>query len=225
MDSRSLLLVTGGLAILGGVVNGISDYLLQGGLAAGEAINTFENLPAVPYNQIYWGSIIGNAAIPLWMFGFWPVYKALEPAGPWLALPPVFLFVYLFALFPGYHGSYALYAAGFQAQFAGSPETIAPVTEMVERLIQYHDSIMLVIGVPMMVGSIWLIVAMLSGKTLYARWMVLLSPLLVPLTQSSIETLPAPYGAIIRPAWGTTLFTLFFLMSLIVCLRTKPRGA
>ncbi|MEM6412021.1 MAG: DUF6796 family protein, partial [Pseudomonadota bacterium] len=111
MDNTRMMRIAGILAVLGGVINGFADYLLQGGLILGPAVNTYENLANVDYDLVFWGTIIGNAAIPLWLLGFWPVYVALAPAGRWFALPTVILLGYGFSLFAGYHGFYALYAA------------------------------------------------------------------------------------------------------------------
>ena len=87
----SILLRTAGLlAVAGGLVNAVSDYLLQGGLVARRAVNTYEFLPEAPYDLVFLGSILGNAAIPLWLLGFFPVYVALAPAGRWLSIPVPF---------------------------------------------------------------------------------------------------------------------------------------
>ena len=222
MNGSNLLRTAGLLAILGGVLNGFADYLLQGGLVPRAGVNTYENLATVPYDMVYWGSIIGNAAIPLWLLGFWPVYVALAPAGKRLALPPVLFLGYGFSLFAGYHGSYALYAAGFQAQAQAPAELSDTMTLLVQRLHDYHDAVIVLIGMCVPVGSIWFTAVVLFCRTHFKRWMVIASPLIVPLTQPFIETLPAPWGGYIRPAWGTTIFTLFFLAATIVTWHVNP---
>lgn len=218
----SIVIRTAGLlAVAGGLVNAVSDYLLQGGLVTRSAVNTYEHLPQAPYDLVFLGSIVGNAAIPLWLLGFLPVYVALAPAGRWLSIPPVLLLGYAFSLFPGYHGSYALYAAGFQAERAAPPALSETVTTLAERLHGYHAALLSVIGVASIIGSLWFVVAVLSGRSRFARWMVVLSPIVVPFTQPFVEMLPAPFGGFIRPAWGTTIFTVFFLVATIVTWNVK----
>lgn len=208
-----LLRIAGILAIIGGIVNGFSDYLLQGGFIQQAAVNTYENLPNAPFDLVFLGSIIGNVAIPFWLVGFWPVYHALKPAGHWLSIPPVFILGYFYSLCPGYHGSYALYAAGFQAH-KQMPESEI-INTLVERLDAYHEAILAVIGVACIIGSIWFIIAILSRRTLFPLWAILLAPIVAPIIQPWIEMLPSPYGGFIRPAWGTTLMTLLFLVATI----------
>lgn len=211
------------LAIAGGLINAVSDYLLQGGLIARDAVNTYVNLPAAPFDLVFLGSIIGNAAIPLWLFGFLPVFVALAPAGRWWAVPPTLLLSYVFALFPGYHGAYALYAAGFQAERAAPAASLGVLKLMSSRLHDYHDALLGVIGLCSLTGGLWLAAAILSGRTRYARWMVLFTPLVVPLTQPLVEMLPAPVGGYVRPAWGTLLFSVFFFLSMVVTWNVRIR--
>jgi len=209
--NRTMLRSFGLLAIIGGLINAVSDYFLQGGLLARSAVNTYEHLPFAAYDLVAFGSIVGNIALPLWLLGFLPLYVALAPAGRWLSIPPVACLAYVFALFPGYHGSYALYAAGFQAERAITPASPEIFATMVERMHSYHDMMISVIGVFSVTGSILFLIAVLSGRTLFKRWMIILTPIVVPLTQPFIEMLPAPFGGYIRPAWGTLLFTLLFM--------------
>ena len=61
---------------------------------------TLEALQAVPYDLVFTGSLLGNAVIPLWLLGLWPVYVALAPAGRWLSLPPVFILGYALRALP-----------------------------------------------------------------------------------------------------------------------------
>ena len=216
MNGSMLVRSAGLLAVAGGIANGVGDYLLQGGPQPGPGVNTYAQLADAPYDRVFLGSLIGNAAIPLWLLGFWPVYLALAPAGRHLALPPVLFLAYAFSIFPGYHGSYALYAAGFQAQALAPAELSSTLATMVERMHAYHAAVLNLITISAPIGSLWFAAVVLFRETLFRRWMVIVSPILVPLTQPLAEMLPAPYGAYIRPAWGTTIFTLFFLSATIV---------
>ena len=196
--------------------------MLQGGPEPGPGVNTYAQLAEAPYEWVFVGSILGNAALPLWLLGFWPVYVALAPAGRHLALPPVLFLAYAFSLFPGYHGSYALYAAGFQAQAAAPAELASTLVTLVDRMEAHHAAVLNLITVGAPIGSLWFAAVVLFRHTLYPRWMALLSPILVPLTQPLAEMLPSPYGAYIRPAWGTTIFSVFFLISTILTWNVSP---
>jgi hypothetical protein len=211
------LRVAGGLAVLAGIVNAVADYLLRGGPAPVSAAEiTLEALGEVPFESVFAGSVLGVAVIPLWLLGLGPVYAALAPAGRWLALPPVLLFGYVFALAPGYHGAFALYAAGYHALGAVGAEARPILSEMIERFRAYHDALFLLFAVVASLGSLWFVVAVAFFRTRYSRWMAAASPILVPLLSPLAQALPAPAGGYVRPILGTTIFTLFFLVATVV---------
>jgi hypothetical protein len=209
--------VAGSLAVAGGLTNLVADYLLRGGPApvSGAAI-TLEALGSAPFDLVFAGSVLGAAAIPFWLLGLWPVYKALEPAGQWLAAVPVLFFAYGVALASGYHGSYAFYAAGYQALGAAAGNTEPILAEMIERFRAYHDALLMLMVPPWMVGSLVFVAVAAFFRTHYARWMAVASPILVPLTVPLAEALPAPLGGYVRPILGTAIWTLFFLVATIV---------
>lgn len=220
MKNHKLIITFGLLAILGGLINGVSDYLLQGGLRLDRAVNTFEYLPQAPFMDVYWGAVFGYASLPLWLAGLFPLYKCLEPAGKIYALPPVLIFGYALALFPGYHFTYAIYAAGFQATADPQLASELVISTLNQRLHLTHEGMINVFKFPMVISSFWFAALILSGRTHYKRWMFLMVPMLAPLLQPLVEMMPAPYGSLLRPAFGTAVFTLFFALATYVYWRT-----
>lgn len=210
MNKQILFKSAGILAIIGGLICYVSDHLLRGGVGPGPAISFIDALRTAPFGPVYWGSIIGYAALPLWLLGLWPLYRALEPAGPRLAAVPVILLGYALALFPGYHYAAALYALGFQVVDANSDSLLN------DQLMQVHDGALMAIAGPLTIASLWVVVLILTGKTRYARWMAIISPFLAPLAYSLAAMIPSPWGAYIIPGAGTLVFTLFFALALWV---------
>ena len=212
--------VAGGLAVAGGVANAVADFLLRGGPSPrpGSAF-TLESLGEVPFDLIFAGSVLGAVAIPLWIFGLLPVYRALEPAGRRTALVLVILFAYGITVAAGYHGAYVFYGVGYEVAGTVSEEARPVVAEMNERFRQVHDALLMAFVPPWMLASLGFVAVVLRGRTRYARWMVVLSPILVPITAPLGQALPAPFGGYIRPILGTTIWTAFFLMSTIVAWR------
>ncbi|MDJ0868631.1 MAG: hypothetical protein QNK03_21155 [Myxococcota bacterium] len=221
----STIRIAGCGAVLGGFANLVADYLLRGGPApvAGADI-TMEALATVPFESVFVGSILGAAAIPLWLLGLWPVYRALEPAGRGLALGIVLLFGYGIVVASGYHGTYAFHAVGYQALEAVGPESRPVLVEMMSRFRGHHDAHMLVFVVPWVAASFGFVVVVLFFRTHYARWMAVASPILVPITMPLVAALPSPVGGWVRPIHGTTIWTLFFLLTTIVTWRLDRDG-
>ncbi|MEM9648704.1 MAG: DUF6796 family protein [Bacteroidota bacterium] len=208
---KTLFKIAGLLAIFGGVVCYVSDHFLRGGIAPGPAIDIVEFLPTVPFEPVLWGSILGYAALPLYLLGLWPLYRALEPAGRLLASVPVVLLGYTFTLFPGYHYSAVLYSLGLRTAAESSNGLLT------EQLMQVHESALYVIMFPMATASIWIAILILSGKTLYARWMAFISPLLLPVVSPLIKKMiPSPWGAYVIPGSGTIVLILFIALAVWV---------
>jgi hypothetical protein len=215
--------VAGSLAVVGGLVNLVADYLLRGGPAPVSAAEIrLDTLGSVPFDSVFAGSVLGAAAIPFWLLGLWPVYEALRPAGRWLALAPVLFFAYGIVLASGFHGAFAFYAAGYYALGAVAAEARPAVAEMTERFRAYHDTMFVLLAVTWTLGSVGCIVVIAFFRTHYARWMAALSPLLVPLTMPLVQALPAPVGGYVRPIHGTAVWTLFFLVAAAVTWKLDP---
>ncbi|MEM9172989.1 MAG: DUF6796 family protein, partial [Pseudomonadota bacterium] len=195
-----------------------SDHLLRGGIAPGPALSIMEALHTVPFQPVLWGSLLGYAVLPLALLGLWPLYRALEPAGRRLALVPVVLFGYSLTLFAGYHYAAVLYALGFQAADAASNSLLT------EQLMQVNDGALTVIGIPLTIASLWIIGLILSGKTLYARWMAIVSPLLTQLISPLVKMIPSPYGGYIVPGSMTIVFVVFFALALWVSWPSSKPG-
>jgi hypothetical protein len=131
---------------------------------------------------------------PFWLLGLWPVYEALKPAGKWFAWPAALFLGYALTFFPLFHGAYAFYAAGYQALAAVSGDAQSTLTEMIERFLAVRGALYALIAVSATLGSLWFVVAVVFRRTRYARWMAVISPLLVPMVSPLVRLLPAPMG-------------------------------
>jgi hypothetical protein len=220
--SRLARRAAGIAAILGGLANFVADYMIRGGPAPTSASAiTLEALGTVPPEMAFAGGVLGAAAIPLWAFGLVPVYAALEPAGRRLALIPVILMGYGIAVGSGSHGAYALYAGGFRARDSVGSDAESILTSMVEQFVAFDQALVTIIVVPWMIGSIAFVAIVALRRTHYARWMALLSPILVPITMPVVASLPAPIGGYVRPIMGTSIWTLFFVVAVLVTWRLE----
>ena len=203
----------GAMAVVAGLANAVADFALRGGPRpmAGPEI-TLEMLRTVPPDTLWFGSVLGAAAMPLWILGLFPVYVGLRPAGRGLALLPVMLFGYGIAVASGYHGAYALYGSG-QVLRAALPD-VADATRHFEHLMDHHDTIQTIFVAPWVVASLSFVALVVSGRTGLPRWMAATSPILVPILVPLAASLPTPWGGYVRPALGSLLWTLFFAMAL-----------
>ena len=169
-----------------------------------------------------WAFIIGNYLgvffIPLHMFGFYLVYLALKPAGEFKARLVLMASFYLVAIGAGFHGTLAF--IGDVVQSGDS--------ELLMSMIPYWQNWGGVMIAGYLIVSGFLLILIVSGRTLYARKMALLSPLsLVVITTSVIVLLPeSSYG--VRNFLAVTGFNLpllvFYAATLITLLDRKSKA-
>ena len=136
-------------------------------------------------------------------YGHW--WIGMRRAGFWLGTLPVLLLVYALVMIGGIqHAGFAFLSVLEQARAdAGStdPAFFALASRYVmEHFIMGDLSAMLALNL----GSVLLALGVLSGKTLYPRWFVLVSPLwVIFLTLALGVLLPAPWAGFVLAPFGT----------------------
>ncbi len=215
MTKKKLIRTCSILAISGGLINIAADLMLIAGPLPGNygldamAVHT-------PFKLCMAGSLLGAAVgIPMWLFLLVPLYYALKPVGKIFAVPVVLLLGHNFILSAVFHNMAALAHAAYTALAQVGAESKPVLEEMIGRFEQYIMGIGPFYVLSLGLGSIWLLVSILSGKTLYKRWMAVFSPMLALLITFVSNNLPAPVGGYFAPCDGSLMYTLFFLITAI----------
>jgi hypothetical protein len=201
---------------LGEIINIIADLLLIVGPFPG--YYGFETMAAhTPFELSMAGSILGAVVgIPIWLFLLVPLYYILKPAGQKFAVPVVITLGYTFVLSTVFHSAAALFHAAYSAPATVGVESQPAIVEIIARLDLYAARLPIFYATGITLGSAWLLVTILSGKTLYRRWMAVFSPLLAMIIPMLISPkLPAPIGGYFAPFDGSLMFTIFFLITTI----------
>lgn len=222
-STRLQIRAAGCIGVAAGLANAVADYALRGGPkpVSGAEITSGEMLASVSHASLWFGSLLGAAAMPLWILGLVPVYVGLRPAGRGIATLLVGLFAYGICVSSGYHGAHVLYGSSGALQ-AALPESSA-VARHVGHVMQHHDGVQWLFVVPWIVASLAFVAVVLRGRTAFPRWMAATSPILVPIGVSLAERLPAPFGGYVRPGLGSLLWALFFAMALTTVWRDGRR--
>ncbi len=215
MTKKKFLRTCGILGIIGGLINIAADLMLIVGPLPGnyglDAMSVY-----TPFKLCMAGSLLGAAVgIPMWLFILIPLYYALKPAGKVFAVPVVILLGHNFILSAVFHNMAALAHAAYTAVANVGAESKPVLEEMISRFDLYIMRIGPFYAISLALGSILLIIAILSGKTLYKRWMAVFSPLLVMLIMFVSNNLPAPVGGYFAPYDGSLMYTVFFLITTI----------
>jgi len=225
MTQRKVIRICGLLAILGGIIKIIADWLLIVGPFPGNY--GFETMAAqTPFRLSLAGSLLGAAVgIPMWLFLLVPLYYALKPAGKGITIPVVLLLGYTFVLSAVFHSAAGLFNAAYSALANVGAESKPVIDEMIAHFDLYVARLPIFYGIGLGLGSLLLLVSILSGKTLYKRWMAVFSPLLAMAIMAVSNRLPAPIGGYFAPYDGSLMFTLFFLITTIAVWNYQEPGA
>lgn len=217
--SISILLIWNGVCDL---IYGYSATLSGSGYfsaAVWDVVRTAGNRP-------HWMVLIAQTAgwlYPLYALSYLLWWVGMRPAGFWLASVPCALLAYSLLMIGGIqHCGWAFLSVLAQAKaVVGSTDQVFYATA--ERFIVEHFLVGdLTAVLALYAGAIWHAVAILSGRTAFPRWMVVVSPFgVLTITMILGLILPAPYAGLVIAPFGTW-FMLVPCVAATVWLRHNP---
>jgi hypothetical protein len=172
--NRSTIRVLGALAIFGGVLAVLAD--IYSAYSPGQVMTSsisvslesvIHILKAKPHGDHLIGSILGQFFIPFHIFGWVLVYFSMKSAYPFLSKLVFVLAAYVTIIGASLHAS-LLYAGAVGRD--NNPDTIIQVGQFFDITGYSMVAVILILGL-LIAGVI------LSGKSLYPRWVVVISPL------------------------------------------------
>jgi hypothetical protein len=155
--------------------------------------------------RLVWGALAGVVAIPFVLAGVASLYPALAPGGVWLSYPPLLLAAFAYVIGAGFHAAVGLYSLAMRdAVGAGTLKAMARI----------FDPLRTLLWVSIFLSSIWLFASVVSGATLYPRWVAAVSPLPCVVLFRILGRIgpPAIAGAAV-PAGGNTAMLIFLVVS------------
>lgn len=218
------LMPLGVLGLVAGLGVGTGEFLVHytGGVPVPEVPFGFMRL--VPIGRLTLGHFLIVAFMPLYILGYGHLYIALRPAGEARARAVWVLGVFALTIggmwvgsrgFLG-HLAHLFDEPGLRDHWAGAA---ASYTLLLENLL--HVLRVLMVGISAVFA--W---GVLGGKSMYPRWMALLSPaLLVAIFLSSQLVWPAAGALFVPAAMNLAHAGLFGTSVLVLGGRPAPRGA
>ncbi len=142
---------------------------------------------------------------PLYALSYLPWWLGMRQAGVWLSLVPCALLAYALLMIGGIqHCGWAFLSVLAQAKaVAGSTDPVFYATAQ-SYILDHFLMGDLTALLAMYGGAVWHAVAVLSGRTAFPRWMVLVSPLgVLIITMAVGAALPAPLAGLVIAPFGT----------------------
>lgn len=234
MKQTLILHICGILAIVGSLLYAIGDILLLAP-AVGTTRQSRElviDTDAVPQlrrrvflfnvlnqlgtRRLMLGALVGVLATPLVLVGMWMMYQGLQPAGVWLALPPVLLFGYAMIIGAYVHGSFYHLGETVHALAAVQASDRLPILHGLGRQQTSVTVVYAVLLVCFLLASAWLAVSIGFGATLFPRWMAFVNPVTLTLLWFGLRRLlPKRVHEITQGAGFNIASIAFFVLATV----------
>jgi hypothetical protein len=199
------------VGILGSALLLVADVVLVYAPIPAKDFNVFSASLGKSERRLVWGSLLGVFAIPFVIVGFGFVYVKLEPAGPWLAIPPVAIGAFAYIIGSGFHAAIPLFAAAIQANPQPEARTSPPLSTMWRVFRPLQGALFVAVSA----SSLWILVAILSGRSLYPPWTAALSPAATGVVLRALTRLSPPrVVGVLFPAANNLAMLIFLVVSL-----------
>lgn len=210
------LRAAGIVGILTAAVMIAADVLLLYAPEGGYEVNLYAALVDVPLPRMVLGHYLGVLAMPFYLIATWHLYEGLKPGGAWVTVPVIGLSLYSLMMASLYHGSIGLPAAIYQQAAGASGEAQAALLALADTANVFYGPFGNIVYGTMFLGSAWMMVAILTGRTAYPRWFAFINPLIVEIVIMGLYfAARSPITSLLFPPGASISFLLLYAGSTV----------
>ena len=173
------------------------------------------------------GALLGPLTIPLYLVGCWHLLQGVKPAGKAFAIPAIALLFVGHAYSPLGHAGFYYVAAVYKTILATDASAHPALLTLAAQFSKVLFTMYVAAVGCLVLGLLWLIAAMASGRSAWPRWMAV-ATLAAVVSAVFLDHLPLPQparawlgGAGINIAW----FLIFFMSTTVLWNSRKPSDA
>ena len=216
------VLLTGLVGILAAALTGTGEFLLHFSAAGNYADDgQYTFLLDVPEWRLTWGHFIGVLGAPLYLVGMWHIYLGLKSYSQKMAFILFLIGSYGFVVGAVWIGSRASIALLVQANAAAPSEMLQ---SLIDNYVLHSESLLQVVRGTTLLTSLGYIAMVLTGKTLYPRWMAVFSPVVLLILSLLLFVAVPAIGKYTLPiALNVGYFLFFTLSTVLLSSRCKHR--
>ena len=208
---RKRLLILGITVSILVLWNGVCDYIF----AYSSQLSGSEYSSSAVYKLIlsangrpHWMVMLAQTAgwlYPIYALSYYHWWIGMRKAGIWLAHIPLIILAYAIIMIGGIqHAGFAFLSVLEQAKEVVGCTDEAFFSLANQYMIEHFIFGDLTAIIAFNVGTIWHAIGILSGKTMYPRWFLIVSPLgVLTITMMFGTFLPAPYAGFVLALFGT----------------------
>ena len=224
-----IVIITGIIGIFAAILVGTGEFLLHYSPAGDYADDgKYVYLLQVSEWRITTGHFLGVFGAPFYLIGFWHIYLGLKPYGKIIPYLVFFISAYGFIFGTVWIGSRASIALLAQANYAAEGHNSEVLSELIQYYILHSESLLQVIRATTLISSLAFIFMVLSGKTLYPRWMAIFNPIVLLVSSFILFAVAPEIGKYTMPIALNMGYFLFFSLSTMqlmkVCKQAQEKG-
>lgn len=170
------LIATGCLGLIGALIVGAGEFLLQFATTGYTQPPVYDYLIGIPQWRTTWGHFLAVFAAPLYLVGYWHLFLMLKSAHRNLAFIFFLIGAYSFIVGGIWIGSRAELTMIVNLIHQTPNALELGLSTLITKYQLYSESLLTVLRIAVVVNSIIFIALTLSGKSLYKRWMALFNP-------------------------------------------------
>ena len=210
-ETITVIRLCGIAGILGALATGFGDLLYNH--IPGSIQTLFEKMSSHPQRRLVNAGVLGLIGSWLYLFGAFHLYHAFLSVGNNFALAVALSFALVAIAYGVDHAAY--YAIGSSAKVARENQlNIESAGKMGEALF---SKLVLITYVPVVILSLLMMYAVLSGRSAYPIWMVVFLPIVPYLLRAPVlKIFRGRVREIIRDSYDNFVLLSFFLVSTIV---------
>jgi Family of unknown function (DUF6796) len=210
--TRSVIVLTGLIGLLGAVLTGAGEFLLHyDALARFDVEYAF--LGGITDQRSSAGHFVAMLGAPLYLIGCWHLRLMLKPASDRWSLVAFFVMAYGFAIGIVWIGSRASISALVNM----------PVTPDLSHLIDLYDfryeTLLQVTRIAVLALSIIFVALVARGRSHYPRWVALLNPILLIVASFVVYALAPAAGKFLMPIALNVAFFILFMTSIMIAIK------
>jgi len=210
--TRSVIVLTGLIGLLGAVLTGIGEFLLHyDALARFDVEYAF--LGGITDQRSSLGHFVAMLGAPLYLIGCWHIRLMLKPASDRWSLVAFFVMAYGFAIGIVWIGSRASISALVNM----------PVTPDLLHLVDLYDfryeTLLQVTRIAVLALSLIFVALVVRERSHYPRWVALLNPILLIVASFVVYALAPAAGKFLMPIALNVAFFILFLASIMIAVK------
>jgi hypothetical protein len=206
-DNPATIRMFGFLGLLASVLVGVGEFTIQYAPEGGYEMPGYQYFNNIPEWRLTMGHYLGVLAAPLYIMGYFHICLCLSPANKRAAMLLSVMAAYAFIIGTVWLGGRVDLALTVQAINANRADSM-----LLQSIANYNEPLINVLRIAMLVASVIWVWLILTGRSMYPRWMAIFSPILLLAVMFLSYTIIPSVGHYLLPiAMNAAHFVLFSL--------------